>query len=529
MRRWLWISLLLLWCAAASAATADRRFVVHTTPEMIRHSRLQDVLYFVDVVYGLAMLFLVLQTRISARLRDAAARTVRWRFPLAMLYFALLTLVMSAMEFPLTLYQDFIVPHQFDLTNQSFVSWLGDIGKGIGVNLVIGSFVAALALLGIRLFRQWWVVLWIGSIPLIILGVVITPLIIDPLFNKFEPLKDPVLRRDLLAEAAHAGIQGSRVYQVDKSKQTKTMNAYVTGIGPSKRIVLWDTLLAKMDHDEILAVMGHEMGHYVLGHLWKGIAFGVAVALVIFFFAQKLYRWGLARWGARWAIADRADPAALPWLMLVAAVMGFLLSPVTSGFSRAIEHQADKFSLDLTHLNEPMASSFVKFAEDSKADPDPPRFIEWWRYSHPAAQRRIDFALRYHPWKGPDPYTLRALSRRRSTSSSQRATENLASSSGSKASASDNVFLSHARTTAFSSPAFTETVRGESSMYDTSPRTSPGPTVARTASLAMMSRCPSSTAKSVESRSPARIRVLVARTVFTSPIFSMRRRSSSVK
>ena len=409
MRKWLWMALvLLLWSGGLQAAEGglkpapppQRRFTVRVTPEMLRHSRLQDVLYFVDFVYGAAILVLVLATRISGRLREAASRAVRWPFVVAMLYFVLLSLVMTALDFPLSLYQGFIVPHQFDLTNQTFASWMSDFGKGLALNIVIGAPIAALALLGIRRVRRWWIVLWLGSIPLIILGVVITPLIIDPLFNEFIPLRDPLLRQDLLNEAARAGIEGSRVYQVNKSKQTKTMNAYVTGLGPSKRIVLWDTLLAKLDHDEILAVMGHEMGHYVLHHIWKGMAFGIGLSAFVFFIGQKIFERGLARWGARWGIADRSDPAALPWLLLVGAIIGFLLSPITSGYSRMIEHQADKFGLELTHLNEPMASSFVKFAEDSKHDPNPPRFIEWWRYSHPSDQRRIDFALSYRPWEG---------------------------------------------------------------------------------------------------------------------------------
>ena len=488
---------------AAAAAPAARRFVVHVTPEMIRHSRLLDVLYFVDFLYGVAVLYILLRFGISRRLRDAAARATRSRFGIALISTALLLLVIAAMELPLTVYRGFVVPHQFDLTNQSLASWLGDFAKAVAVNVAIFTPIAAVSLWIIGHFRRWWLVLWLCSIPLIVLGVVVTPLIIDPLFNKFEPLKDPVLRRDLLAEAAKAGIEGSRVYEVNASKQTKTMNAYMTGLGPSKRIVLYDTLLAKLDHDEILATMGHEMGHYVLHHLWKGIAFSILVSFFGFFVAQKVYERGLARWG----ITDRADPAALPWLMLIAAVITFALSPIDSAFSRHIEHEADRFGLDLTHLNEATASSFVKFAEDSKQDPDPPRFIEWWRYSHPAAQRRIDFALRYHPWLD---YTRRAVSRSRSTSSSHIATENFASSCGSKASVSDRVFLSQARTTAFSSPARTATVRGESSMKETSPRTSPGPTVATTTSLpsrfATMSRCPSSTVKSRESVSFARMR-----------------------
>ncbi|HEY8848337.1 MAG TPA: M48 family metallopeptidase [Thermoanaerobaculia bacterium] len=419
MRKWLWIIVVAMACSGGlqaadgglKPAATGRRFTVRITPEMMRHSRLQDVLYFVDVVYGAAVLLILLPTRLSARLRDVAARRVRWFFIVAMLYFVLFSLAVTALEFPLSLYQGFIVPHQFDLTNQTFASWMGDFVKEIAVNLLIGAPIAALALLAIRRVRRWWIVLWLGSIPLIILGVVIAPLIIDPLFNQFVPLKDPVLRRDLLDEASRAGIEGSRVYQVNKSKQTKTMNAYVTGLGPSKRIVLWDTLLAKMDHDEILAVMGHEMGHYVLHHIWKGVAFGIAVSFFVFLIGQKIFEWGLTRWGGRWGIGDRGDAASLPWLLLVGAMIGFVLSPVTSGFSRHIEHQADKFGLELTHLNEAMASSFVKFAEDSKRDPNPPRFIEWWLYSHPSAQHRIDFALSYKPWqkagvRAPHPSSL---------------------------------------------------------------------------------------------------------------------------
>ncbi|HEX3067674.1 MAG TPA: M48 family metallopeptidase [Thermoanaerobaculia bacterium] len=373
---------------------------------MIRHSRIYDVLYFTDVVYGIGILLLILATGWSGRMRDLAKKWARWSFVAAMLYFVLLSLVTTALTFPLDFYGSFIVPHQFDLTNQSFAGWFGDFAKGLGVNLVIGAPIAALALLGIRCIRRWWIVLWLGSIPLILLGVLATPLIIDPLFNDFRPLRDASLRQALLDEASRAGIEQSRVYEVDKSKQTKEMNAYVTGIGPSARIVMWDTLLAKLDRDEILAVMGHEMGHYVLNHLWWGMAFGVAISFLGFWIAQHLFEWGLARWGVRWSASPRGDPAALPWLLAVSSLLAFLLSPVYSGYSRHVEHQADIFGLELTHKNEAMASSFVKFAEDSKADPRPPRFIEWWRYSHPSLGRRIDFVLAYKPWEKGQPNEL---------------------------------------------------------------------------------------------------------------------------
>ncbi len=345
------------------------------------------------------MLFVILVSGLATRLRDVAERSVRWRFAQSMLFFVLLSLVTTVAELPIDVYRGFVVPHEFALTHQTFAAWLGDLAKGLGVDLAIGSVLAALVLLAMRRVRHWWVVVWACSLPLVVAGVIATPLIIDPLFNDFRPLHDQVLKRDLIAEASRAGIDAARVYEVDKSKQTTTMNAYVTGLGPSKRIVLWDTLLAKLTHDEILAVMGHEMGHYVMHHIWKGIAFEAAVTLLGFALAQWLFERGLARWGSGWGTRERGDPASLPWLLLLASVLAFLFSPVYSSFSRHIEHQADQFALELTHLNEAAATSEVKFAEDSKVDPRPNRFIEFWRYSHPAAQRRIEFALEYRPWE----------------------------------------------------------------------------------------------------------------------------------
>ncbi|MGZ7040626.1 MAG: M48 family metallopeptidase [Thermoanaerobaculia bacterium] len=387
--------------------TKDERFEVTVTPEMERHTRILHTLYFAGTAYSIIVLLIVLAAGWSARLRDLAQRVTKRRFLAGMLFTAFLTLVTSVLGFPLELYGGYIVPHQFDLTNQSFASWMGDELKGLAIGLVIGSLLGGLAILGIRKMRRWWLVLWIGSIPVIILLVVIAPVFIDPIFNKFEPLKDQQLKQALLDEASRAGIEGSRVYQVNKSKQTKEMNAYVTGLGPTRRIVMWDTLLDKMTHDEILAVMGHEMGHYVMLHLWKGLAFGVVTSFFVFFFGQMFYDRGLARWGARWHIApERGDPAALPWLLVGVSIIGFLLSPVQSGFSRHLEHQSDKFGLELTHFNEPMASAFVKFAKDSKLDPAPSPFIEFWLYSHPSLARRIDFVLHYKPWEQGQPNEL---------------------------------------------------------------------------------------------------------------------------
>jgi STE24 endopeptidase len=376
------------------AEEKQQRFEVRVTDEMQRHTRIRNILYAVDTTWSFGVLALLLATGLSRRMRDAAARVTKKPFFVAMLYIVLFVLATSLLELPLAYYSGFVVPHQFHLSTQSLGSWLGDMLKGLAVGIVISSVVGAFALLAMRRIRRWWIVLWACTIPLIIVLVVVQPIVLDPIFNKFEPLQDQVLRQKLLDLASRAGIEGGRVYQVNKSKQTTTMNAYVNGIGPTNRIVMWDTLLAKMDHDEVLAVMGHEMGHYVMNHIWKSLAFSLGISIFIFYFTYRLYEPGLKRWGF-----ERGDPASLPWLLLISGVISFLLSPVMAGYSRSKEHSADKFALEVTHLNEPFATAFVKMAEDSKVDPSPHPFIKFWRYTHPPIAERIPFALQYKPWE----------------------------------------------------------------------------------------------------------------------------------
>lgn len=379
--------------------SADKRFEVEVTPEMVRHTRIRNILYFVGTAWGIGTMVLLLLTPVSRKIRDLAARVTARPFLMAMAYIALITVVIALIDFPLAYYASFAVPHEFGLSNQTFGAWMGDQVKALAVSLVLGAVVGALALYAIRRFRNWWIALWLGSIPLILLLVVIQPIVLDPLFNKFEPLKNAQLRQKLLDLASRAGIEGGRVYQVDKSKQTKTLNAYVNGIGPTARIVMWDTLLAEMTEDEVLAVMGHEMGHYALKHMWKGLAFGIALSFFGFFIGQKLHDRGLARYGARWGITGKGDPASVPWLMLLVLVGSFLVTPIVAAYSRYGEHQADVFSLEMTHLNEPMASAFVKLAENAKSDPNPHPIIKYWRYTHPPIGERIPFALSYKPWE----------------------------------------------------------------------------------------------------------------------------------
>lgn len=376
-------------------ADQQYRYEVHVTPEMIRHSQILDVLYFVNVLFGIVLLLAILMTGLSAKMRDLAARITTKRYAQTLLWLVFFTVLTWAIGFPLDYYAGRVVPLEFGLTHQTFGSWMGDQLKSLAIGLVTSMLFVPLALWAIRRFRRWWIAVCLGAIPIVILGVIIVPVIIDPLFNKFEPFRREPLRGRLIAEATRAGIPNADVFEINASKQTTTMNAYVTGIGPTKRIVLYDTLLAKMDDDEIVSVMGHEMGHYVLHHIWKGMAFGILVSLVVCFLGQQMYERGLRRWGAQWGNVERGTAASFPWLLVVVSLITFVLTPINSAFSRHQEHEADVYGLDVTGLNEASASSMVKFAEDAKINPDPPAFIEFWRYSHPSPAKRIEFALQH--------------------------------------------------------------------------------------------------------------------------------------
>jgi Zn-dependent protease with chaperone function len=373
------------------------------TDEMRAHERWVDALYFADHAFQIALLAALLALGAGCRLRLLAARAASRPFPVALVTAALFILLMAILSFPMIWLGDFWVPHHFGLSDQSPGSWLADQGKGLLVGLAVGAPLLALAFAVVRRMRRWWLGLWLASVPLLVLLQIVVPIALDPIFNTFEPLKDQQLKVELLDLASKAGIAGGRVYEVDKSRQTNTLNAYVNGLGPTKRIVLWDTIIAAMDRDELKFVMAHEMGHYVLGHMWALLAFAMALLLLSFWAGQRIVERATAAWGSRWGFAAPGDPAALPLLALVASVFVFLSTPATSAFSRHLERQADTFAIELTHLNDAGVRAFIKLAENAKVLPDPPPVILFWRYTHPAISERIAECRRYRPWKHGEP------------------------------------------------------------------------------------------------------------------------------
>lgn len=360
--------------------------------------------------WGVAVPFVLLITGASARLRDLAATLTRGSsFGTATLYMVLLLILLDVVGLPWRYYAGFVRPRAYGLSNQSLAKWLADSGISLGLDLALASALAWLPFFLIRRFpRTWWLMLAAGTVPFLAFVMLITPLWIDPLFNDFGPMKDKALEQKILALASKAGIDRGRVFEVNKSVDTKAANAYVTGFLESKRIVLWDTLLTKFDDREILAVMGHEMGHYVKNHVARTIVLSTFVVLIGLFWADRAGRWLIARQGKRWGLLRLDDVAATPLILLLIAISSVPLTPIAMAYSRAQEHEADQFALDLTGMNHSAAQAFASFQRENLGIPRPSRFFKIFRATHPSVADRITFCNTYRP-PGPGPIGSRGV------------------------------------------------------------------------------------------------------------------------
>ena len=309
-------------------------------------------------------------------------------------YYAALTGVLLLVKAPLTWYSGYYLSHAYGLSSQPPGAWLTDLFKGVGVDVLTTiPILWGLYWLIQRSPRRWALWFWAALIPVIAFGIFAAPIVVDPLFNKFTPLPPGRLHDRIEALAAKAGIPDAPILVADKSKQTQETNAYVTGIGSSARIVIWDTTLQRMPEDQIVAIVGHEMGHYVLKHIYWGFALSVGGLLVLLPLAKLVYEALLRRFGPRWGINGPGDYAAVPALLLIVSLFSFFLAPITNAVSREIEHQADAYGLSVTQNRPAMARAFVSLSEQNLSDPNPPAFIKFWLFTHPPLSERIDFAL----------------------------------------------------------------------------------------------------------------------------------------
>lgn len=349
-----------------------------------------------DFVYASAMMLLLLATGWSAKMRDVAARVTRFHWLQTALYWVEYLLVTTVLGFPLEFYENYYREHQYGLATQSFGPWMGDEGKALLVNLMLGAIgVVVLFAIVRKLPRTWW--LWgaAAALAMQVIVVAIAPVYLVPIFNKVTRLDDPNVTVPILRMAHANGIPTNDVYQIDASRQTTRMSANVSGFANTMRITLNDNLLRRGSPEEIQAVMGHEMGHYVLNHIPKAIMFLAILSVVSFAYLFYGLKWALGRWGARWGIQEVGDPAVLPLVVLLATALFFVLTPVMNTFTRTQEKEADMFGLNASRRPDGFAQAAIHLSEYRKMRPGPVE--EWIFYDHPSGYNRIHSAM---VWKG---------------------------------------------------------------------------------------------------------------------------------
>lgn len=394
--------------APATTDETQRYTLSHERYEKaVAYSRAGYTLYFLSVFLGFAVLILALRFGFVARIRDFAQRTSENRLVQGLLFIPLLVIFLDLADLPVH-----IAWHArslyYDQSVQRWGSWFLDWSKALLIEL------AFLTLMGLILFfvihkspRRWWLYFWLAALPIIFATFVFEPIVIDPLFYKYEPLsaQHPALTGDLQKLTQRAGLEipRERMFLMKASAKTNQLNAYVTGFGASKRVVIFDTVIQKMTPQETLSLFGHESGHYVLNHIRDSFLFLAVFLLVALYAACRMLQVLLDRLGTSWKVYGAQDWGALVVLLLVLEGIMFFSSPIINGYSRMQEHNADIFGLELIHGVVPnseqvAAHEFQKLGEIDLADPNPPAFITFWMYSHPPLAERLVFAHTYDPW-----------------------------------------------------------------------------------------------------------------------------------
>jgi STE24 endopeptidase len=347
-----------------------------------------------DFLYGVAVALILLNTRFSAKMRDLSERVTRYKPLQPFLYWMEYSIVVGIMTFPLTVYEDYFREHKYGLATQTFGPWMTDQLKNLCVDFVLGG-VLAILLFGIvrRLLRTWWI--WGAALSFVFLVIVIliAPVYIVPIFNKVTPLNDPKIVDPILSMARANGIPARDVYEIDASRQSTRMSANVSGFASTMRVTLNDNLLRRGSPEEIQAVMGHEMGHYVLNHVYKGLTFELIVIVLAFACLRWVLDWTLKRWGQKWQIRGIGDTAVLPLVLLLGSIFGFAITPIMNTYGRTQEYEADMYGLNTSRQPDGFAQAAIHLGEYRKMSPGP--IEEWIFFDHPSGRDRIYAAMRW--------------------------------------------------------------------------------------------------------------------------------------
>ena len=340
------------------------------------------------LLYGFAVAAVLLGSGLSRRMRDFAERRSRRPWVQAMLYCLQWMLVGFVLGLPLAIYQGFVREHQYGLATQDFGGWFGDQLKGLLVGLVlVPPILAALYAAVRRMGARWWIGASAGAFALTLFLMMLAPVFIDPLFNDYKPLREGSVREAVLSLARANRIPVDNVVEFDASRQTTRISANVAGFLGTTRVALNDNLLDRTSEPEIKAVMGHEMGHYVLNHAFRLVVYVSLVLALGFWFVHRVFDVALARWGKRLGLRDRADPAALPLAVAILSLFFFLATPVLNTIIRQAEAEADMFGIDAAREPHGFAMAAMRLSAYRKIQPGPVE--EFLFYDHPSGYDRV--------------------------------------------------------------------------------------------------------------------------------------------
>ncbi len=347
-----------------------------------------------DFLANAMVMLILLQTGLSARLRDQAEKIGRWPALHSFIYWIEFTAITAALTFPLTVYEGFIREKQYGLSNQTFGAWLNEQFIGLALVLALGgaAFVGLVAI--VRRLPATWHIWGAGAAVLFIaVGAIIGPVFIAPLFNEYKSLQSSPLKDRILSLARANGIPARDVYEVDASRQSKRVSANVSGFLGTERISLNDNLLRRCSPEAVLSTLGHEMGHYVLHHIINILLFFLIVTAAMFGLLRKGLDYSLARWGTRWRLRNIGDTAVLPLAVLILSVLGFLFTPISNTFTRTQEYEADLYGINSARQPDGEAEIDLLLGEYRKLDPSP--LEEFVFFDHPSGRTRIYLAMRW--------------------------------------------------------------------------------------------------------------------------------------
>jgi Zn-dependent protease with chaperone function len=404
---------------SAAADTAQPAPILEYSPPPAEYARAKEYAhyhyahFFFDAFWGFLILLVVLRWRVAPAIRNLAERVSRNRF-VQLIIFAPLTLLVISIPQLATDINDQRLDLAFGVSVQKWPAWFSDWITNQILFLIVGTILVAILYAVLRRSpRRWWFYFWLASIPVVLLVIFAQPLIVDPLFFKFTPLADtqPVLVSEMQKVMRHGGIEipPARMFLMNASSKTTQLNAYVTGFGHSKRVVIWDNTINRAGIQGTLFVFGHEMGHYVLLHIPKEMAIIETLILILFYLGYRLANWMQARWGYQWAIRYLQDWASLPLLIFVITLLAFLATPAFNAVGRHFEHEADRYGIEVIHgivpnANQVAAQYFEQSGEKNLSDPSPNWFTKAWFFDHPTRPERVHFVATYHPWsQGKEP------------------------------------------------------------------------------------------------------------------------------